>query len=119
MCGVLRAQPLWAETFTRLRMRQFERLLKAVRERGGNGPGGGRPWCLPPADRVLLVAVYYRTNLTMRKLAPDGEGLAECPVCGATWVVGVDRRSNAVYCSRRCVTRAWTARKDSYGERSR
>ncbi|RAJ48522.1 DDE superfamily endonuclease [Streptomyces sp. KhCrAH-43] len=43
--------------------------MKAVRERGGNGPGGGRPWCLPPADRVLPVAVYYRTNLTMRRLA--------------------------------------------------
>lgn len=58
------------ETFTGLRMRQFERLLKVVRERGGNGPGVGRPWCLPLADRVLLVAVYYRTNLTMRQLAP-------------------------------------------------
>ncbi|MEU6657596.1 transposase family protein [Streptomyces sp. NPDC046821] len=70
MGGVLRAEPLWVETFTGLRMRQFERLLKVVRERGGNGPGGGRPWCLPLADRVLLVAVYCRTNLTMRQLAP-------------------------------------------------
>jgi Helix-turn-helix of DDE superfamily endonuclease len=25
---------------------------------------------LPLADRVLLVATYYRTNLTMRQLAP-------------------------------------------------
>lgn len=58
------------ETFIGLRMRQFERLLKVVRQRGGNGPGGDRPWCLPPADRVLLVAVHYRTNLTMRQLAP-------------------------------------------------
>ncbi|MFD7125602.1 transposase family protein, partial [Streptomyces anulatus] len=70
MSGVLKAEPLWVETFSGLRMRQFERLLKVVRERGGNGPGGGRPWCLPLADRVLLVAVYYRTNLTMRQLAP-------------------------------------------------
>lgn len=70
MRGVLRAESLWVETFTGLRMRQFERLLKVVRERGGNGPGGGRPWCLPLANRVLLVAVYYRTNLTMRQLAP-------------------------------------------------
>ncbi|AZS86691.1 hypothetical protein ELQ87_22345 [Streptomyces griseoviridis] len=31
-------------------------------------------------------------------------------VCEATWVVGVDRRPNAVHCSRRCVTRAWRAR---------
>lgn len=70
MGGVLRAESLWVETFTGLRMQQFERQLKVVRERGGNGPGGGRPWCLPLADRVLLVAVYYRTNLTMRQLAP-------------------------------------------------
>lgn len=58
------------ETFTGLRLGRFEKLVKVVRERGGNGPGGGRPWCLPLADRVLLVAVYYRTNLTMRQLAP-------------------------------------------------
>ncbi|WP_407549363.1 transposase family protein [Streptomyces sp. Pv4-95] len=70
MGGVLRAEALWVETFMGLRMRQFERLLKVVRERGGKGPGGGRPWSLPLADRVLLVAVYYRTNLTMRQLAP-------------------------------------------------
>lgn len=68
--GVLRAESLWVETFTGLRMWQFERLLRVVRERGGEGPGRGRPWCLPLADRVLLVAVYYRTNLTMRQLAP-------------------------------------------------
>ncbi|MFJ6602205.1 transposase family protein [Streptomyces lydicus] len=80
MGGVLRAEPLWVETFTGLRMRQFERLLKVVRERGGNGPGGGRPWCLPLADRVLLVAVYYRTNLTMRQLAPLF-GISSATVC--------------------------------------
>ncbi|MEV6593973.1 transposase [Streptomyces acidicola] len=70
MGGVLRAEPVWVETFTGLRMARFEKLLRVVRERGGNGPGGGRPWCLPLAERVLLVAVYYRTNLTMRQLAP-------------------------------------------------
>lgn len=67
---MLRAESLWVETFTGLRMRQFGRPLNAVRERGGDGPGGGRPWCLPSADRVLLVAVHYRTDLTMRQLAP-------------------------------------------------
>lgn len=29
----------------------------------------GRPWALTLADRVLLVAVYCRTDLTMRQLA--------------------------------------------------
>lgn len=57
------------ETFTGLRMNQFERLFKVVRERGGDGPRIGRPWCLPPADRVLMVAVYHRPNPTMRQLA--------------------------------------------------
>ncbi|MEV0267118.1 transposase family protein [Streptomyces sp. NPDC050617] len=80
MGGVLRADPLWVETFTGLRMGRFEKLVKAVRERGGNGPGGGRPWCLPLADRVLLVAVYYRTNLTMRQLAPLF-GISPATVC--------------------------------------
>ncbi|MEU2440420.1 IS5/IS1182 family transposase, partial [Streptomyces rubradiris] len=30
------------ETFTGLRMDRFAKLVKVVRERGGNGPGGGR-----------------------------------------------------------------------------
>lgn len=30
----------------------------------------GRPWSLPLEDRVLLVAAYWRTNLTLRQLAP-------------------------------------------------
>lgn len=30
----------------------------------------GRPWSLPLEDRVLLVAAYWRTKLTLRQLAP-------------------------------------------------
>ncbi|MEU7488101.1 transposase family protein [Streptomyces sp. NPDC042319] len=70
MAGVLRAERVWVETFTGLRVEQIGRLLKTVRERGGEGCGWGRPWRLPLPERVLLVAVYYRTNLTMRQLAP-------------------------------------------------
>ncbi|MCQ6554852.1 transposase [Streptomyces sp. C10-9-1] len=69
MGGVLRAEPVWVETFTGLRLERFVKLVKAVRERGGNGPGGGRPWCPWLPDRVLLLAVHYRTNLAMRQLA--------------------------------------------------
>lgn len=58
------------ETLTGLRLTQFSGLLKVVRERGGNGTLQDRPWSLPLADRVLMVAVYYRTNLTMRQLGP-------------------------------------------------
>ncbi|MEU5771504.1 transposase family protein [Streptomyces asoensis] len=70
MAGVLRVERVWVETFTGLRMTQFSGSLKVVRERGGNGTLRGRPWSLPLAERVLLVAVYYRTNLTMRQLDP-------------------------------------------------
>jgi DNA-binding MarR family transcriptional regulator len=31
--------------------------------------GRGRPWALPFPDRVLLLALSYRTNLTMEQLA--------------------------------------------------
>ncbi|MFE0739534.1 IS5/IS1182 family transposase, partial [Streptomyces sp. NPDC058855] len=64
MAGVLRAERVRVETFTGLWMTQFSGLLKVVRERGGNGTLRGRPWSLPLAERVLMVAVYYRTNLT-------------------------------------------------------
>lgn len=30
----------------------------------------GRQWSLPLEDRVLLVTAYWRTNLTLRQLAP-------------------------------------------------
>lgn len=30
----------------------------------------GRPWALTLSDRVLLVAVYWRTNPTMRQIGP-------------------------------------------------
>ncbi|MGW5869000.1 transposase family protein [Streptomyces sp. NPDC055239] len=72
MAGVLRADRVWVETFTGLSVEQFGRLLKTVRDRGGNGTLRGRPWGLRLAERVLVVAVYYRTNLTMRQLALFG-----------------------------------------------
>ncbi|WP_189748705.1 helix-turn-helix domain-containing protein, partial [Streptomyces nojiriensis] len=78
--GPVWAGPVWVETFTGLRMDRFAKLVRVVGERGGEGPGGGRPWCLPLADRVLLVAVYYRTNLTMRQLAPLF-GVSPATVC--------------------------------------
>ncbi|MFG2695226.1 transposase family protein [Kitasatospora sp. NPDC048407] len=44
-----------------------------MKYRGGRAPAAsspGRPWALSLEDRVLPVAVHYRTNLTMRRLAP-------------------------------------------------
>ena len=46
--------------------------MTVVRRRSEGTVTDGRPgrqWCLPLADRVLLVATHYRTNLTMRQLA--------------------------------------------------
>ncbi|WP_346186890.1 transposase family protein, partial [Streptomyces osmaniensis] len=63
-----------------MQVAQFARLLKVVRERGGNGTLRGRPWSLPLAERVLMVAVYYRTNLTMRQLGPLF-GVSSSTVC--------------------------------------
>jgi len=67
------SRPELIETFTGLSPRTFRRLVAQVERRGGRLVADGikgRQWLLPLADRVLLVATYYRTNLTMRQLAP-------------------------------------------------
>ncbi|MCX4554311.1 MULTISPECIES: transposase [unclassified Streptomyces] len=56
--------------FTGLRPPVFSKLVTALRREGADSPGRGRPWKLSLEDRVLLVAAYWRTNLTMRQLAP-------------------------------------------------
>ncbi|NIL60067.1 transposase family protein [Salinispora arenicola] len=67
------ARPEWIFPFTGLRPVQFRRLVRLVAERGGDAIADGRPgrqWSLDLADRVLLVAAYRRTNLTMRQIGP-------------------------------------------------
>src|SRR4051794_6891373 len=59
----------WVPVFTGLSVRQFRRLVRVVAGRGGEQTGTGRRWSLPLADRVLLIAVYSRTNLTLRRVA--------------------------------------------------
>jgi Transposase DDE domain/Helix-turn-helix of DDE superfamily endonuclease len=69
--GVITAsEPSWIAPFTGLRPRSFGKLVTQLRREGADGPGRGRPWKLPLEDRVLLVAAYWRTNLTLRQLAP-------------------------------------------------
>ncbi|CAL9662802.1 hypothetical protein SUDANB126_07086 [Streptomyces sp. enrichment culture] len=58
------------DLFAGLNGRRFRKLVGVVRRRGGGKPTGGRPWALPRESRVLLVAAYWRTNLTMRQLGP-------------------------------------------------
>lgn len=59
----------WVPVFTGLSVRQFRKLVRIVARHGGEQTGTGRRWGLPLADRVLLIAVYYRTNLTLRQVA--------------------------------------------------
>ena len=69
--GVITAsEPSWIIPFTGLSLRAFGRLVTALRREGADSPGRGRRWKLSLEDRVLLVAAYWRTNLTMRQLAP-------------------------------------------------
>jgi DDE superfamily endonuclease/Helix-turn-helix of DDE superfamily endonuclease len=63
----------WIVPFTGLEPGQFRKLVRLVAQRGGDEIADGRPgrqWRLDLADRVLLVATYWRTNLTMRQLGP-------------------------------------------------
>jgi hypothetical protein len=64
------SEPSWIAPFSGLSSRQFSRLITALRREGAEPVRKGRPWSLPLEDRVLLVAAYWRTNLTLRQLAP-------------------------------------------------
>lgn len=71
MTGVITAsEPSWIIPFTGLTAQQFGKLLTALRREGADPVRKGRPWSLPLEDRLLLVAAYWRTNLTLRQLAP-------------------------------------------------
>ncbi|MDC0766369.1 transposase [Streptomyces sp. HD] len=71
MAAVITAsQPFWIGPFTGLSPRFFGKLVTALRREGADTVRRGRPWSLPLEDRVLLVAAYWRTNLTLRQLAP-------------------------------------------------
>ena len=59
------ARQEWIFLFTGLQPAQFRRLVRLVAERGGDAIADGRPgrqWSLDLADRVLLVAAYWRTT---------------------------------------------------------
>lgn len=71
MTGVITAsEPSWIAPFAGLSPRQFGKLITALRRDGADPVRKGLPWGLPLEDRVLLVAAYWRTNLTLRQLAP-------------------------------------------------
>ena len=64
------SQPSWIAPFTGLSPRAFRTLVGQLRREGADTPRPRRPWSLSLEDRVLLVATYWRTNLTLRQLAP-------------------------------------------------
>ncbi|MFE1230273.1 transposase [Streptomyces sp. NPDC058745] len=71
MAGVITAsQPSWIAPFAGLSPRSFGTLVTQLRHEGADAVRRGRPWSLPLEDRVLLVTAYWRTNLTLRQLAP-------------------------------------------------
>ncbi|MER6259055.1 transposase [Streptomyces sp900105245] len=71
MAGVITAsEPSWIAPFTGLSPRHFKKLVTELRREGADPVGRGRPWGLPLEDRVLLAAACWRTNLTLRQLAP-------------------------------------------------
>src|SRR6185437_10936538 len=63
----------WIAPFTGLEPGQVRKLVSVVAKCGGDEIADGRPgrqWRLDLADRVLLVATSWRTNLTMRQIGP-------------------------------------------------
>ncbi|MEU1050189.1 transposase [Streptomyces sp. NPDC005897] len=71
MAGVITAsESSWIAPFTGLSPRQFAKLVMVLRRAGVDTVHRGRPWGLSLDDRTLLVTAYWRTNLTMRQLAP-------------------------------------------------
>lgn len=64
------SEPSWVAPFTGLNPRQFGKLVTAMRSKSTDQMRKGRPWRLTLEDRILLVAAYWRTNLTLRQLAP-------------------------------------------------
>ncbi|MDX3587533.1 transposase family protein [Streptomyces europaeiscabiei] len=92
--GITASEPTWIAPFTGLSPRSFGKLVTALRREGADPVRKGRPWSLPLEDRVLLVASYWRTNLTMRQLAPLF-GISSSPT-RRTCTPGADQRRGAV-----------------------
>lgn len=66
------ANPQAIELFTGLSGDEFSELMADLEHGAGEEVADGLPgrqWSLPLADRVLLVACYYRTDATVRRLA--------------------------------------------------
>ena len=82
--------------------------MRLVAKRGGDATTGrraGRPWALTLPDRFLLVAVYWRTNLTMRQLGALF-GVSHSAVHRVIDILG---RRHRYATARKTRSRSWTA----------
>ncbi|MFE3742067.1 transposase [Streptomyces sp. NPDC059134] len=71
MASVITAsEPSRITPFAGLSPRCFGKPLTTLRRDGADVVHRGRPWSLPLEDRLLLVTAHWRTNLTLRQLAP-------------------------------------------------
>lgn len=71
MLGVITAsEPSWIVPFTGMSPRCFSKLVSALRREGADEVRRGHSWSLQLSGRILLVATYWRTSLTMRQLVP-------------------------------------------------
>jgi hypothetical protein len=96
--------------------RAGERICRGCGERLRPGARPGAEFC----SSVCRSRQWRRERRLRQRLAAvrDGTGEVECPECGARWVAGVDRRSDAVFCSPRCKVRAWRRRAEPFGDQS-
>lgn len=63
-------EPSWIAPFAGVAPGQFNRVVRALRRKGADVARRGWPWGIPLENRAILVAAYWRTNLTLRQLVP-------------------------------------------------
>jgi hypothetical protein len=70
--------------------------LSGLRRTAKAGRPAGAMFC----SSACRARQWRRERRLRKRLAAvqDSAGEAVCPECGAWWVVGVDRRSDALYC---------------------
>ncbi|MFH9426423.1 hypothetical protein [Streptomyces sp. NPDC017529] len=68
-----------------------------------------RHWRRVHRQATVFALAVYRSLEALGMAATDSYVDGRCPMCG--WGVPVRKRSDSVYCSKRCRTRAWRARK--------
>ncbi|SOE08953.1 Helix-turn-helix of DDE superfamily endonuclease [Streptomyces sp. 2323.1] len=102
------SEPSWIAPLSGLSSRQFGKLITALQSEAADPVREGRPWSLPLEERVLLIAAYWRANLTLRQLAP----LFDISKSAADRIVDhLGRRSRSSHASRSVWTpySLWTA----------